>query len=281
MLVPMAAMGQAQASLVPDSIVMGDQAVLRIRNAYTYPSVDMLSQNDIVALDQQYDTASRTQTTTITSFVPGTHVLRLSETDSLILIVAGVEVDTSSDEIRDIASIEQVPYSFWEIFRWILLVMGIGVIGAVVVWIVYRLNHGKNIIPFLPNGQEPDQRTPEQRALDGLEDLRRKRLWQNGKLKEYHTELTDVLRHFIDEVFGIPATEMTTSETLDAIRGTAFDIDVDPLREVLMLADMVKFAKSEPQPHEHDRAMSLAEEFVRKSWELAKPTPEVKEEQHD
>lgn len=265
--------GQAIAKLSADTIALGDQTTLSIQRALTYPSTEQLSQNGIVALSQNYDSTQHTLYTTLTSFEPGTHYVRLSEDDSLMLTVLDVDVDTTSAEIRDIAPIEKVPYTFWEIFRWILLGLGILALAFGGWWFWKKWKSGK-VSEWLSN--EPvDTRTPEERALDNLEALRQKQLWQSGRVKEYHTELTDTVRTFIEEATGIRATDMTSDETIEEMENGKWTVDNSLLRDIFTTADLVKFAKSEPLPHEHDRSMSEATEFVKSLWEQVKPKEEV------
>lgn len=265
--------GQAIAKLSADTIALGDQTTLSIQRALTYPSTEQLSQNGIVALSQNYDSTQHTLYTTLTSFEPGTHYVRLSEDDSLMLTVLDVDVDTTTAEIRDIAPIEKVPYTFWEIFRWILLGLGILALAFGGWWFWKKWKSGK-VSEWLSN--EPvDSRTPEERALDNLEALRQKQLWQSGRVKEYHTELTDTVRTFIEEATGIRATDMTSDETIEEMESKKWTVDNSLLRNIFTTADLVKFAKSEPLPHEHDRSMSEATEFVKSLWEQVKPKEEV------
>lgn len=267
------AQGQAIAKLSADTILLGDQTVLSVTHARTYPSTDMLSQNGIIAVSQTFDTASHTQQTTLTSFEPGTHFVMLGSEDSLPLVVMDVEVDTSSAEIRDIAPIEKIPYTFWEIFRWVLLALAIAA-AAFAGWWLYT--HRTKIQEVLGSSAPVDSRTPEERALDTLEDLRCKQLWQTGKVKEYHTVLTDAVRLFIEESTGIHATEMTSDETIDAVGGLRSS-SCGLLRDIFTTADLVKFAKSEPLPYEHDRSMTEAVQFVKELWIQVKPE-ETKED---
>ena len=261
---------QAVATLEADTIALGDQTTLNIRNALNYPSAEMLTTGDIVALSQTFDTATRTQRTVITSFEPGDHYIKLSPDDSLLLVVTDVEVDTTAMEPRDIMPLERIPYSFWEIFRWILLALAIAAIAFGVWWLVI---HRKTVQQILGMTEPVDTRTPEERALQTLEELRRKQLWQNGKSKEYHTELTDAVRLFIEEATGIRATEMTSDETVEAISGQ-WPVASSHLKDIFTTADLVKFAKSEPLPHEHERSMTEAVEFVKQLWQLVKPAEE-------
>lgn len=268
-------MAQAVATLESDTIALGDQTTLTIRGALNYPSTDVLSQNGIVALRQEFDTATRTQTTVITSFEPGEHYIKLGTDDSLLVVITDVEIDSATAELRDIAPIERVPYTFWEIFRWVLLALGVGTLAFGIWWL---LTHRKEVHEALTKSEPVDTRTPEERALQTLEKLRQERLWQSGRVKEYHTRLTDAVRQFIEESIGIRATEMTSDECVNALMCKSVSADATTLlRSIFGIADMVKFAKSEPSAHEHERAMDEAVRFVQEMWQQVKPTENEKE----
>lgn len=268
-------MAQAVAMLESDTIALGDQTTLTIRGARNYPSTDALSQNGIVALRQEFDTATRTQTTVITSFEPGEHYIKLGTDDSLLVVITDVEIDSATAELRDIAPIERVPYTFWEIFRWVLLALGVGALAFGIWWL---LTHRKEVHEALTKSEPVDTRTPEERALQTLEKLRQERLWQSGRVKEYHTRLTDAVRQFIEESIGIRATEMTSDECVNALMCKSVSADATTLlRSIFGIADMVKFAKSEPSAHEHERAMDEAVRFVQEMWQQVKPTENEKE----
>lgn len=279
------ARGQAVATLASDTIALGDQTTLTVRNALTFPSTDLLSQNGVVALRQDFDTAARSQTTVITCFEPGEHYIKLSDEDSLLLVVTDVEIDSATAELRDIAPIERVPYTFWEVFRWVLL--GLAVVAAAF-GICWLLKHRKDIVETFHETSPKDTRTPEERALQTLEALRVERLWQSGRVKEYHTRLTDAVRQFIEESTGIRATDMTSDDCLNALMHDCLSTDatnthaikqssIQALKDIFNTADMVKFAKSEPSPHEHERSMDEAVGFVGEMWQVVKPA-ENKEE---
>ena len=256
---------RAQAKLSADTIQLGDQTTLTVKDARHYPSVEQLTANTIEVIGEQtFDTSGRTQSTVLTSFEPGVHYVMLSAVDSLPLVVLDVNVDTSARaDIKDIAGIEQAPYSFWEIFRWVLLGLGVIALGLLSWWIY---THRKKIQEVLGPHEPIDTRNPEERALDTLEELRRKQLWQSGRVKEYHTELTDAVRRFIEEATGIRATELTSDETIEAVESGEWRAESGLLRSIFTTADLVKFAKSEPLPHEHDRSMNDAVAFVKEMW---------------
>lgn len=268
--------GQAVATLSSDTIVIGDQTTLSIRRALNYPSTDALTADGIVAVSQTFDTATQTQHTVLTSFEPGEHTIHLSPTDSLSLVVFDVQIDTTNAEIRDIAPLQRVPYTFWEIFRWVLLALAIAALAFGVWWL---LKHREKVHEILVPSEPKDTRTPYERASDDLEALRQKQLWQSGKVKEYHSELTDIVRRFIEEATDIRATDMTSDETVEAVESEKWKVESSLLRSIFTTADLVKFAKSEPLPYEHDRSMTEAKQFVNELWEAVKPTEE--EGQHE
>ncbi|MBR1784896.1 MAG: hypothetical protein IJ760_05605 [Bacteroidales bacterium] len=262
---PALAGAQTRAVLADDTIALGDQTTLTMGGSGQLPSAEQLSQDGVLALSQSFDTATGEMLTLITSFEPGEHWLRLPDGDSLPLVVTDVEVDTTSTEIRDIAPLRRVPYTFWEIFRWVLLAL---LVAAVAFGIWWYATHRQHVQQALGLAEKPDTRTPFERASDSMARLRDTKLWQAGHVKEYYTELTDIVRRFIEESTDVHATDMTSDETLAAVASLA---DTAPLRELFVLADLVKFAKREPLPHEHEGAMDKAALYVRNLWEQVKP----------
>ena len=114
--------GQMVYQLDTNDITIGDQVTLSISGVENYRTIEELSQAGVMALKQWEDTVKKIQYTTLTSFDEGEHIIKLGEEDSLVLLVKDVEgVDTVNVKIKDIADIIKVRYSFWEIFRWVLL----------------------------------------------------------------------------------------------------------------------------------------------------------------
>lgn len=271
--------GQVKLALDSTSIMIGSQTTLTISGLDTFPSQQILTQNDIVVLNQWFDTMGGTirQHTILTSFEEGEHTLKVSANDSIILIVNDVsDLDTANYQIRDIAPIMKEPLTFWEIFRWVLLALGLA--GAVwaIVYAVKRLKN-KEKPTYEP---KPTPIAAHKQALEQLEHLRNKQLWQQGKLKEYHTELTDILRAYFEYRYGFNSTEMTSDQTIETFQKHGGTIeDTQLLREVLQTADMVKFAKSEPLPYEHDRSMSDTKQLILNTAPKENPTTDNNEKQ--
>jgi len=107
-------------------------------------------------------------------------------------------------------------------------------------------------------------------ALNELERIRREKIWSRGQIKEFHVQVTDTIREYIDNRFGIYAMEMTSSELLETfnINNTLKDIELVKLRQMLELADAVKFAKYEALQNENDLSISNAFDFVELTKEI-------------
>ncbi|MBK7480262.1 MAG: hypothetical protein IPI69_11465 [Bacteroidales bacterium] len=91
-------------------------------------------------------------------------------------------------------------------------------------------------------------------AFRELELLRDEQLWQKGETKRYYTRLTEIIRQYLENRYGVNSLELTTSETLEALLKTGFKKNelYKRLRSVLNQADLVKFAKYKPDPVEND-----------------------------
>jgi hypothetical protein len=121
---------------------------------------------------------------------------------------------------------------------------------------------GESAAPKLP---------PHEQAIRELKEIRERKLWQQGRNKEYYTEVTDTLRRYISARYEVSVMEKTSSEILEVIR------DEEPgnreiyntLRQILQLSDFVKFAKLHPLPDENDLSMFNANMFVERTKRVA------------
>ena len=174
-------------------------------------------------------------------------------------VIQPFEVD-SSLAITDIKDIEKAPIWWWGIIRWILLgllIAGLGVGG----YFLWRWIESKR----KPKEEEisPELLRPaDEVALEKLDEIKAAKIWKDGKVKEYQTDLTDVVREYIGRRFGVQSTEKTSDETLRAMKPL---IDKDlfgKLSKMLQLADLVKFAKWHTTPDENEQGLSTAYDFV-------------------
>ncbi|MBR4988823.1 MAG: hypothetical protein IKY85_02795 [Bacteroidaceae bacterium] len=127
-------------------------------------------------------------------------------------------------------------------------------------WVVVRFVKNKPIIRIVKiKPKEPSHIV----ALNKIDEIKNDETWRDDEnVKEYYTRLTDALREYMFARFGFNATEMTTSEILDYLRGIDNKENIVELKEILETADLVKFAKLHPTANENNRNMMNAIEYV-------------------
>ena len=194
--------------------------------------------------------------------------------ESLMLnVVQPFEMDSTDMAITDIKGIYKAPIWWWGILRWVLLALAIAGIGVGGYYLITYLQSRarKSEDEVLPT--EP-LRPAEEVALEKLDAIREQKIWQTGQVKEYHTQLTDVVREYIARRFEVSSVEQTSDETLRAMRGLLSDKKelYESLREMLTLADLVKFAKWTATPDENEKSLRSAYTFVKETTPINEPT---------
>ena len=197
--------------------------------------------------------------------------------DSLRVVVATFQIDSTSHAIFDMKPQKTLCFRFGEVSGYLSWALAAAVVLALAIFalVKYLEKRGKRIsdlwrpAPPLP---------PHVVAIAALEQLHDQKLWQNNRHKLYYSALSDILRTYLAGAFGVGAMEMTTDEIVEAIR----DIDLPQksamdLVAVLRDADLVKFAKAMPEADENEAAYNKAYYFV----EETKPVEESADTDED
>lgn len=223
---------------------------------------------------------------TVTSFDTGQYVIPQYElktasgtfkTPELVLTISPVAVDTTKG-IYDIKQPLQVSYTWveWLKDNWPKIAFPLLAILVIAAVIWYLRKRPKKEAP--PKPAEPLK--PEHViALDKLYALREQKLWQHDRTKEYHSEISDVMRDYLERRYGISANEQTTDEILASLR--YMDItepDRAKLKQILVLADLVKFAKEKPLAAENEHSINNAIDFVVATQKVVAPPVQPKPE---
>lgn len=186
----------------------------------------------------------------------------LSEGMSLNVVIP-FEIDTAM-AITDIKDIEKAPIWWWGIFRWVLLALGLAGLGVGAYFAYHKW--GYLLHPQSTNDSQPTipARPCEEVALEKLDIIKTEKVWQTGEVKLYQTQLTDVVREYIAGRFEVSSSEKTSDETLRAMKGLLSDRKdlYDNLKQMLTLADLVKFAKWSTTPDENEQSLRSAYDFV-------------------
>ncbi len=202
------------------------------------------------------------------AYVVGRDTVR---TNRLSLKVVPVKA-TAEDQIAGLARpADPAGKSFWDFLPdWLVDYWWIGLIAVMAALICFeeaiRRKPGVRI-PGLAPKKEPD---PWEEAVSGLENLKAQKLWEQGQEKEYFTRLTDILRIYLQKRFGINAMEMTSRQIMMTLAAdTELREKRGMVRQILDMADFVKFAKVRPLPDDNIAAWNNAMAFVRDT----KPQP--------
>ncbi|MBQ2239388.1 MAG: hypothetical protein II322_01080 [Alistipes sp.] len=204
------------------------------------------------------------------------HVKSYEELDTTLFMTfdqksGGIVVDSllAREKLRDegIYTQKDLPFIFAEIKDYVTYgAIGLILFGLIVwlaAWFIVRYMRKRKAMPR-PLPKIP----PHVVANKALVELGHRKLWQKGKFKAYYTALTSILRTYISSRWDVGALEMTTDEIIMALR----DVDMPSasrtdLITILRTADMVKFAKAEPEAEDNEENLSRALYFVENTKE--------------
>lgn len=183
--------------------------------------------------------------------------------------------DTTA-KIYDIVNPYRAPVTMGEILPWLLLFILICILIWAGIRFLRKLKKSKTEVETVI---DPDP--AHVIAFRELEKLREDKLWQKGEIKYYYTRLTEILRQYLENRFRVFSLELTTAETLDALVKTGFkkDRSYNLLKEILTGADLVKFAKYNPEPSENEAHFQNAWNFVDTTKEHEKIMVEADEKE--
>ncbi len=294
------------AQLDSTQLMIGDQCDLRLQATIDkqeqvlfpvygeelIPGIEITDRTMIDTADLKDGRRQLTQYLTVTSFKDSLFfippVAFTSGADTLLTdpmslnVIQPFEIDTAQNAITDIKPIFRAPIWWWGIIRWILLAIAV---AGLAVGLYYLIRYIKRL-RAKGEGETPEPevlRPAEEVALEKLDKIREEKIWQQGRQKEYHTELTDVVREYIARRFDISSQEQTSSEILSDIQPVLKERKdlFQMLKKMLSLADLVKFAKWNPLPDENEQSLRDAYEFVRETTPEQTPEEAAEEETGD
>jgi len=218
----------------------------------------------------------------LTSFDSGSYVIPKQPiyiwnqpyyTDSVLIDVATVAVDTTKQKMYPIKAIQSEPYTFDDFKSYLWWILGFLLLVGLVLYFVLRKKE---------TVEEMEARIPPyELALTRLKALDEKQLWQKNKIKKYYVELTDIVRSYIERELNIPALESTTDELMETMTdfntSSSLNIPSDTikkLQKLLQEADLVKFAKFKPLVNEIELHRNDAGKII----EELHPTIEIEDE---
>ena len=182
--------------------------------------------------------------------------------DGPTLEVTTIPIDTATYELKDLKGQIKYPVTFKEIFPWLAAL----VLLAALVYLVVRIikNRKENKTFF---GKKIVQDPPHIVALRSLDKIRGQKLWQNGKQKQFYTGVTDALRLYIADRYGIVTLERPSGEMLEELSQQGIDEKLfAETSELFSRADLVKFAKYSASNEENEETIPVAVRFVNSTY---------------
>lgn len=178
-------------------------------------------------------------------------------TTPITITINKLQVNPQED-IRDVKEPYTIPLPWWIILLAVVGTVGLAIGGYYLYKYLKKRKEGK--VEIKPEVIIP----PYDIALAKLDELGQKKLWQNGKVKEFHSEVTEIVREYFEKRFNFRALEMPSSEILPVLSYLEEGkVIVETADKFFSNADLVKFAKFEPMPHINDEMMTQAYEMVK------------------
>lgn len=263
----------------------GTVGLLINNNDSTLGGIDIVAKEKIQKKNVENNREEIVQTLTLQPFEPGEFelppILYVVGSDTLksnqeVIMVDSIKVDPNGN-IKDYKPVAKAPLKILDYIPnfiadyWWAWLAGIALIAlgifSYLKWFRKGINPLKPVKKRLP---------PYEEAMLALSNLKSRNLWQNGQEKEYFTQLTDILRVYIERRFGINAVEMTSSEIMERIKENKdAHLVKEQLNEVLEIADFVKFANMRTIANDNEVAFQRALNFV----EQTKPAPIPEEDE--
>ncbi len=192
-----------------------------------------------------------------------------------VTVVSLLAKDDSGATISDIAAPLAKPFNPW-------LLGGLGLAGclalALILYVIRKRQ--RRVVP------PPPPLPPHLLAYEALNRLLATDLLANSQIKDFYEALSAILRHYIEQRFGLHAPEQTTEEFLAELRrgfspsptsagGSTVVLNGSPsvistahtllLRDFLSHCDLVKFARHTPARSEAEESVERCRRFVRET----------------
>jgi len=190
-------------------------------------------------------------------------------TEALLFSVATVPVDTLAPPkdikpiIEDSLSLKDYSRLYWP---WLLLPLAVLAVVLLLMYINKRRAEREPEATIIP------EVAPHISAITRLEELQQSRLHEVVDKKPYYSELTEIIRVYLEGRYKVKALEQTSGEIIAGVQYLGLDTEsMDYITSLLRTADKVKFAKERPN-------VSVAEMHLRSAFDFiqsTKPKPQA------
>ena len=190
----------------------------------------------------------------------------INQDNEPLVVLPGIN---AQDTIKEIAPINDIirEKKVWTDYKWWIIAAALLVLVTLAMIFLPKL--------FLSRKKESiagEKRKPALPAhiiaLNKLAKLKKEKIWKEGKVKEFQSQLTHILREYLENRYHIKALEQTTSEIIDSlIKINMPEKYITLISEILQIADLVKFAKAKPGEDINEKFLDKTIEFVEETKE--------------
>lgn len=196
---------------------------------------------------------------------------RKLDSEAKLVTVYSTISNPETEEIRHMKESININYSLFDAMldNWLWILMGVLVITLSFIGI--RSISPKENIEVAPLEPKEPVIPPYDLAIQKFDKLEARQLWQTGELKQYHSEISYILREFLEGQLSISALENTSGEIIQALAKFNFGSSlIGQLKTLLTLTDLVKFAKQQPSEKENRQLIIDAMKVVNEIHSLTK-----------
>ena len=255
-------------TLDSNTILIGEQINLHISNTVEnteiWPNYKEFLTEDIEVIEtSKIDTNNGiiSQSFTLTAWDSGSYYIppiKFSEenkTEGILLNVQSIELEENA-KLKDIKKPFNEPIGWSDIWPFLFVIL-------IILLAIYVL---KKYV-FKKEKKKEKRKPiviirPDITALEQLNKLENAEIWQKGDIKNYYSQLSEIIRRYCENRFQFIALEITTDEILIELAEEINTKEITKLKILLERADLAKFAKSKPGKNENIQSMLLAKEFV-------------------
>jgi len=206
--------------------------------------------------------------------IPPDTAVRVIRTEAIKITVESLKPSEDGD-IRDIKPPVELPFDWRPYLLYGGLALALAVLGFFLFWYLKKRSRGEPILPGKPEIARP----PHELAYEELEALLAQNLLEKGEIKRFYSEISEIIRRYIEGRYQVPAMERTTTELLDDLRGIGVEVDhVELIAAFLERCDLVKFAKYQPSEEEHRDTVERARQIVDLTRWVETPAAEEQQE---
>ncbi len=168
----------------------------------------------------------------------------LDDNYPIITILKSINPDQKNNKISPINDIIREKKYLSDYIHWYhyLIILYLMILLGLYLYFNYKKKHKNNVFEVPVEEKKPF--SPEQVAIAKLLTMKQEKIWLFGKTKEYHQQLTKVLKEYLENKYAFRALEMSSTEVIENLNNIIENKrHIDIIIDILHISDLIKFAK--------------------------------------